>query len=330
MSLSFAAVACMRNEAIFVLEWLAHHILTGFGTVAVVTNDCDDGTDELVARLAAADARILHLPNEVPPGEAPQVSGMRAALADARLGAADYLLHCDADEFLHVSCGTGRVADLLQRLGNPDCVAIAWRPFGDSGLHRWTGGLVTETFALADSHPRPATALHKSLFRPARFGRAIDHMPKDPVSPDIRLVNTRGDAMNPRSLFHSTHARFRRNDAALLTWENACIHHYAIRSTDVFLMKNLRGDGMALDRPKYRLNSTFHRRYNRNLVPVPEARRMAEATRRLVEEFRTFPKIADLERQAYVRFAEARDRHLTPDRIAHWTQSPAHPQVLPS
>ena len=40
-------VACMRDEALFVVEWVAHHLAVGFDRIIVYTNACSDGTDRL-------------------------------------------------------------------------------------------------------------------------------------------------------------------------------------------------------------------------------------------------------------------------------------------
>ncbi len=48
---SIAVAACMRNEGIFILEWLAHYTALGFDEIIVVTNDCVDHSDLLLKRL---------------------------------------------------------------------------------------------------------------------------------------------------------------------------------------------------------------------------------------------------------------------------------------
>jgi hypothetical protein len=317
-----AAVSCMKNEAMFVVEWVAYHLVCGFDRVGVVTNGCTDGTDAILAQLAAADSRILHVDVCPAPGESPQVVGMKRVFETPGLGDAEWLLHCDADEFLHVTCGAGRVKDLLERMPGSaptDCIAIAWRPFGDSGLERWEGGRVMEIFTRADRKPRKTTVLHKSMFRPDRFGRAIDHMPKDPIANDIILRNTRGERMNPANLLHPRHARYRDVKPKRMTWANASLNHYAIRSRDLFLMKNLRGDGMGLTSTKYYLNSTFYRRYNRNVVEVPGVAQHAMTTERVMRELRAIGDVAALENEAYRTFVETRDRVLTAEQIDEWT-----------
>ena len=48
----FAVLATMRNEGPFLLEWVAHHKALGFDDIVICTNDCADGTDAMVRRLA--------------------------------------------------------------------------------------------------------------------------------------------------------------------------------------------------------------------------------------------------------------------------------------
>ncbi|WP_372837440.1 glycosyltransferase family 2 protein, partial [Puniceibacterium confluentis] len=44
-------VACMKNEAPYILEWIAHHRAIGVDNFLIYTNDCDDGTDVILDRL---------------------------------------------------------------------------------------------------------------------------------------------------------------------------------------------------------------------------------------------------------------------------------------
>ena len=59
-------VACMRNEALFTVEWVAHHLAVGFDKIVIFTNDCDDGTDLLLSALQRGGAPVLHLDNPGP------------------------------------------------------------------------------------------------------------------------------------------------------------------------------------------------------------------------------------------------------------------------
>ena len=67
----FLAITTVKNEAAFVLEWLAHHRAVGFTDFLVFSNDCTDGTDALLDRLAEL-GHLTHVRNPGPWPEGPQ------------------------------------------------------------------------------------------------------------------------------------------------------------------------------------------------------------------------------------------------------------------
>jgi len=317
----FAVTACMRNEAMFLLEWIAYQRLIGFRTIIIVTNDCTDGTDEICDQIAAVDPDFVHVRSVLAPGEKPQIRGMEQVFALPVLKEIDYLLHCDADEFIQIDCYDGSLEGLIDTAGRPDCVALVWRPFGDAGLKRWEGGLVTEKCQFAAQRLRPAFLVHKSLFRPRSFGAANAHMPKAPTQARVTVANTLGERMPARSMFNPKHARFRRTPFEAFTWQNAYIRHYAIRSEDTFLMKNLRGDAMLRETDRYCLNSKFWRRNNKNDVLQPLRGDLLQKLKERVADLRRIGSVASIEAQALHDFQQLRKTHLTAERIAELTVS---------
>lgn len=317
-----AVAACMKNEGQFLLEWVAYHRLIGFDRVFVITNDCTDGTDALARRLQER-GEVVHIDNRIAEGESPQVAGMRHLFAHPALQDIEWLLHIDADEFLNVTTGAGRVQDLIAAVGPCDAVAICWRPMGSGGLKTWTPTNLTETQVRTAPRPRLDFVLHKTLFRRARFGRAIDHMPKDPVAPDVVLRNTAGTVIDGHMLHHPTHSRYRGVKGEDLTWANADIHHYAIPAEDVFLLKNVRGDGMGRTTDKYFLGSDNWHRHDRNRAEDRSIQVHLPALRERLAALRADPEIARLEHAAQDWFADHRRRHLTPENRAAWTVTQA-------
>ncbi|WP_413851471.1 glycosyltransferase family 2 protein, partial [Tateyamaria sp.] len=55
----------MRNEGAFLLEWLAHHRAVGVDHFVVFSNDCDDGTDDMLDKLAEL-GWLTHVRNDGP------------------------------------------------------------------------------------------------------------------------------------------------------------------------------------------------------------------------------------------------------------------------
>jgi hypothetical protein len=307
----------MKNEGPFLLEWAAYHKAIGFDDIHVVTNNCSDGTDLMLDRLQAM-GLVNHIRQTVPEGESPQVNGLRKVMSLPQMAMTGWLLHIDADEFLRVTHGEGRVQDLAEHCGRADNIALMWRPFGDNGLRYWRGGSVLSSFTRCQRRPRPANAGHKSMFRPHRFGSAIDHMPKQPVDKTVLSVNACGERVRSKALFHPSRARYLMSPAKM-TWEGACIHHYATRSLDVFLMKNDRGDGMGHERQKYCVNSKFFRRHNRNEVADTGILPRAAEAGALAAEWLQDSELRALDQQALRWFQDRRDDFLTPERIAALT-----------
>ncbi|WP_323042101.1 glycosyltransferase family 2 protein [Gemmobacter sp.] len=291
--MSAAVFACMRNEGPFLMEWVAYHRVIGFDRVLVATNDCTDGSDRLLDALAAGGA-LTHLPHSPPAGSPPQDSGMRAALAHLGTAPADWLLHIDADEFLNLRSDSA-LPDLLALGAQAHVIALPWRAFGDSGHQHWPGATLPH-FTRCEAAPNPGTTKFKSLFRPAIFAHAHDHMPMAPRIADPRVVAANGAALDPAPLLSSRHhSRYHPLDISLAPGL-AVINHYAIRSTDTYLLRAQRGDGQGKDAAeKYRRGGRWHRIANRNEAEDDSILRHWPATRAELARLRALPGVADAE-----------------------------------
>ena len=312
-----ALAACMRNEGIFVLEWLAHHAGIGFDRIIVVTNDCTDGSDALLDRMQALGV-VTHIRQDVPQGTAPQDAGMDHVLRLCRDQGLAHVLHIDSDEFLVLD---GTLADLHARTAGADVVPIPWRMFGDSGVAEWQpGDLVTERNTRAEPAPEPGVTKLKCMFRVASFARATDHNPLDPVVTEPVVMTPDGAPLSNATLRQAKSSRFRPHDVACGA-RSAWLNHYAVRSEDVFLMKNDRGDGQGkTGETKYHLGSNWHRAANRNDVPDNSmAPHLADIRARL-DSWRSDPEIALLETACQDWFIKRRAAILTPETRARWTR----------
>ena len=307
-----ALFACMRNEGPFLLEWVAYHRVIGFDPVIVATNDCSDGSDALMDALHSAGI-ATHLRNIVPPGTAPQDSGMQMALRYLADNGPEWLCHLDSDEFMNIRSGT--LANLLNTEAH--AIAVAWRAFGDNGIATWPGETLP-AFTACEATPDPARVKFKSLFRHRLFAHAREHMPTEARIENPVAVNARGEPLAADNLTGEPRSRYRPLDKAV-AWDAAQINHYT-RSQDVFLMKNDRGDGQGKADLKYRLGGRWHSQANRNDTQDRSTLRHWPATRTLVQEWRSIPEIGSAEARCNAAFAARRERVLTPDRIRLWSK----------
>lgn len=106
----------MKDEGPFALEFVAHHRVLGFDAIHIASNDCSDGTDLLLDALAAQGV-ITHLNNVVQPGDWPQRRAYEQMRAIHDTDAADWVMALDADEFLFVNTGAGKISDLTALAG---------------------------------------------------------------------------------------------------------------------------------------------------------------------------------------------------------------------
>ncbi len=308
-NLHLAVISCQRNEGLWLCEWVAYQRAIGFGRVFVISNDCTDGSDLILDRLEEL-GEVVHIRQTVPDGVPPQPAGCALALSHQMMATVEWALHCDIDEFLNVSTGQGQVADLLGVVGEADCIAVNWRMFGSNGRRVWDRGDVLTRNVHTQGWLRRGWVLQKCLFRPDRFGAVVCHMPKEPKTEDVVLKNTAGVRISAQSLYEPDAARQAFDSAAMITWQNAVLNHYAIKSEDHFLLKNVRGDGMAMVHSKYLKNSLFWQNADANSVEDRTILRHWPGVAERLARYRRDPVIAELEDAAWNAFVALREEVL--------------------
>ena len=236
------AITCVKNEAGYLLEWLAHHRTCGFTDFLVFSNDCSDGTDAMLDRLAAM-GWLTHVPNDGPHPKGPQWAALTAADNHPLTRAADWILFCDIDEFVNIHVGQRRVPDLLAALPAATAIALTWRMFGNAGVVEYADAPVTETF----THAAPATygwpwraQLFKTLFKNDGTYRKLGvHRPRSPDP--ARLVDQRWFDGSGQPLPASFNTGRIFSDYTRDNYGLVQLNHYALGSMQGFVVKADRG-----------------------------------------------------------------------------------------
>lgn len=160
-------VTSMRDEAPFLLEWLAYHQEIGFTDFLVFSNDCADGTDRMLDRLAAL-GHLRHLPNQRMGDKTVQWQALNRAMGEPELGGDGWVLVSDVDEFLCIHAGEGRLDDLFATAPDAEAFSIPWRMFGNAGVTTMAEAPILRQFTRAapDRLLWPWRAVqYKTLFR---------------------------------------------------------------------------------------------------------------------------------------------------------------------
>lgn len=235
------AVLTVRNEGAFLLEWIAHHKGIGFSDILVLSNDCDDGTDAMLDRLAAM-GEIHHLPNPGPHEGGVQFTAMKRADAHPAVRGADWLMPLDVDEFVNIHTGDHTLSALIAALPEADAIALTWRLFGNCGHRDFVDKPITEVFTRAapETMVWPWRAfMVKTLYRNSGAYRKLGiHRPRSPAegAETARWYDGAGRALPARWRKQGIFADFRQPSHAL-----AQVNHYPLGAMESYIVKRDRG-----------------------------------------------------------------------------------------
>ena len=234
------AILGVKDEGAFLIEWLAHHRAVGFTDFLVFSNDCRDGTDTMLDRMAAM-GWLTHVRNDGPHEEGPQWALLKAADKHPAKAAADWVMFFDIDEFVNIHTGNRTLPALLAALPQADAIPLTWRMFGNGGVIEYTDQPVTETFTQA----APATLvwpwraqLFKTLFRnDGRWRKLGVHRPKSPApGTSARWFDGSGVEQPDLAQGQRIFSDYTRNNYQL-----AQLNHYALGAMESYLVKCDRG-----------------------------------------------------------------------------------------
>ena len=237
-------ISSMKDEGPFILEWVAHHLVTGFDAIYVASNDCSDGSDRLLSTLDAA-GYISHVPNMLLPGDIPQHAGYARIRKRHDIDGADWLMMLDADEFLNVHVGSGRVQDLTD-WAEPevDVIALCGMGFTDAPHLNWQPGRVCAQFTQTVARDHKANGAVKTLTRgPARFKAIHNHsMVGWRGQGEVQVMRGDGTRFGV-PLDVPLWKRLRNFAPRDVTHRLGQYNHYAVKTYDAFMLRALRGRG---------------------------------------------------------------------------------------
>lgn len=236
------AVLTVKNEGAFLIDWIAHHRATGFTDFLVFSNDCTDGTDAMLDRLAAM-GWLTHVRNDGPHPNGPQWEALKQASKHPARAEADWSLVFDIDEFVNVRAGDGTLAALFAALPEATAIPLTWRLFGNAGIRDFEDRPVPQQFTLA----APAVmgwpwraALFKTLFRDdGSYRRLGVHRPQGPE--EARLTGQRWFDGSGRELPAAFHTGRIFSDYGRDNYGLVQLNHYALGSMESYVLKADRG-----------------------------------------------------------------------------------------
>jgi glycosyltransferase involved in cell wall biosynthesis len=228
------SILCLivKNEAQDIAEWIVHHACLGFHRIVIYDNDSNDGTGEIIKRLALR-YPIEHIAWSDGTKPIEGLTKQGAAYTDCierYRGRTEWIGFIDSDEFLIPPSVDATIADLLGEHDRYGAFAINWLIFGSGGLETSKGRLVLEAFDRRSRAEFNANRHVKMFIRP----------------------ETAKYVLNPHYI--ETEEPCRNLDGDLVSWSERGIveperillrpwrlHHYFIRSREHWRRRTERG-----------------------------------------------------------------------------------------
>ncbi|MFY0595302.1 MAG: glycosyltransferase family 2 protein [Cognatishimia sp.] len=309
-------ITTVKDEAPYLLEWIAHHRAAGVTDFLIYSNDCSDGTDKLLKALQMAGI-LRHIPHEKTSGQSIQWQALKDAWKHPLRKKADWILVSDVDEFVNIRVGNHRFEDLISAVSpEADAIVMQWRLFGHNDVFDMRDAPVTEQFtrAIPDDAKYPvAASLIKTLFKPTGpFNMLGVHRPKQK---DIMKAR--------RPIMVDGSGKFLSQDFAMageristfglpVGRDLVDMNHYAIKSAMGFLVKRARG----LPNRKKDVGLNYWVERNFNTVEDTSISAMRPATKEQYDKLMNLPGVAALH-DAAVLWHQERFSELVKDPDTH-------------
>ncbi|WP_323763461.1 glycosyltransferase family 2 protein [Marinovum sp.] len=301
------AVTCVKNEGPFLLEWIAYNRVIGVTDHLFYSNDCSDGTDRLLDRLAALDV-VTHLANPAQ-GRNYQMEALKDARQQAVVQAADWLWVADVDEFLNIHVGDHSIAALIEACGDPQAISVTFRFFANGGVEPFEDRPVIAQFTrchnpdlwCAESAIEVKTLVRKDF--PLHYYGAHRPFHRPGKAPAPRWTDGAGRAVPEPFLLAANKRRLRKFPAAGAR-RFATLNHYALRSLDSYLVKNDRGD---VNRENRDFDDTYWRERNDDACEDRSILRMLPQLEAGVAALKALPGVAALHEDCVAQHRARRD-----------------------
>lgn len=298
-----ALICSIKDEAPYIIDWIAYHRALGVTDFYVFQNDSVDGTDTLCQALS--DAGHIHYFDNSNPQSAPRARRQPAqrrayawAMHLAEVQAVDYVMPLDIDEYIDLPDDT--LPQTLTRLNTPDALSIPWRMFGSNGAADFAPESVTARFTKAanptsQGEIRPHTQV-KTLVRPSVVQKINLHIPKFKGKP--RWVLPSGQDASD-ILAHD-------NWVPNPDFTAGFIRHYHVKSMAEFCTKIVRGFASHEGDNTPQLCLPMFHEMDTNDVTIPMQAPRARTAAQIAAEIRS-AAILDAETSALTRFARLVD-----------------------
>jgi glycosyltransferase involved in cell wall biosynthesis len=276
-----AIAAIIKDEAPYLLEWIAFHRVVGVERFFIADNGSADGTTEMLNALAAANI-IERVAFPSTRGKAAQLPAYNYLMKRFR-NQAKWFLFIDADEFLLPLEDSRSVRPLFDTIaGDVGCICVNWATYGSAGTVVPANALVIERFSMRAPKDWDANHHYKSAVRAEAYVEALNPH-RFMIQKNFRYAHPDGRTI--------TDHRLGAGISAQVVWSRLRLNHYVIKSkTEFELIKAPRGRvDIVTDVTR---NRKFFKGHDRNEMIDAMPEWLIEATKAEMENLREIVRSA--------------------------------------
>ncbi|CUW09022.1 glycosyltransferase family 92 protein [Leuconostoc gasicomitatum] len=229
----------VKNEALYILEWIEYHKLIGVGKFYIFDNDSNDDLDSLLAgyiKNGLVELIKVH-------GQGKQLEAYNAAIQKSK-NSVRWLGVIDADEFIQVMNGKS-LSDFLRTYKNVG-ILIGWMIFGSSGNQHFENRMVIERFTHRANNDFIAD--YKMIFNPRKALRFVNP----------HYTQMLGRVVDERRQNIYSYPYISNIEAQPSSKEIIRVNHYYTKSLDEFFEKSNRGYADLPDSQGIRKKRSIH------------------------------------------------------------------------
>lgn len=246
-----AVCAIVKDEEIYLEEWIDYHLLIGFQHIFLIDNNDDDGLEDFLSsyilnqHLTVINFRKIK-----------HVQSQAYEYVSIYYGEnVKWMAFIDADEFFVLNKFKS-ILDFLKEYESYPAVGVNWKMYGANGQIKHLPGKVMERFLepARGKHAEQFNRSIKSIVRPILFNRIYDASFRYAHRWTLPVYNERGERI--KGVSHD------------ISDENIVLNHYYTKSYEEFSKRCNKGDVLYRDKESRDINLFFL--FNEDLHVVKE------------------------------------------------------------
>jgi len=216
----------VKDEAPYILEWLAYHMAIGVDKFIIADNNSSDGTKEILVNLNRKGLiDLIHYKGYK--NKPPQLLAFAEFLRNTK--GIDWLAFIDADEFISFNPDLKLKKILYKFSKNTDigAVGLNWAIYGSSGKVEQEDGLVIERFKYRAFQSFISNHHIKSIIRVGYVGSVGSNPHKFYLKRNKKYVYSNGEPLFDHSILGE-------GNSEKIVWNPFRLNHYMLKSKNEY------------------------------------------------------------------------------------------------